>query len=87
MVATRVLPSPVFISAMSPSCSTTAPMIWTSKGRIPTERFAASRTAAKASNESSSSDSPFSRRCRNSTVLPASSSSERASKSGSSEVT
>ena len=86
-MATSVFPSPVFISAMSPSWSTIAPITWTSNGRMPTDRFAASRTAANASKESSSSDSPFSSRCLNSTVFPASSSSERASKSGSSEVT
>ena len=34
-VATRVLPSPVFISAMLPRCSAAPPMTWTSKGRMP----------------------------------------------------
>ena len=38
IVATRVLPSPVFISAMSPSCSTMPPMTCTSKGRMPKAR-------------------------------------------------
>ncbi len=86
-MATSVFPSPVFISAMSPSWSTIAPITWTSKWRIPTERFAASRTAAKASNVSSSSDSPFSSRWRNSAVFAASSASESLSKSGSSDAT
>ena len=34
-MATSVFPSPVFISAMSPSWSTIAPITWTSKWRIP----------------------------------------------------
>ena len=48
MVATRVLPSPVFISAIMPWWRTIPPINWTSKGRISTDRFAASRTTAKA---------------------------------------
>ena len=35
MVATRVLPSPVFISAILPWCKTMPPINWTSKGRMP----------------------------------------------------
>ena len=63
-----------------------APMSWTSNGRRPSVRFAASRTAANASKTSSSSSSPFSSRSLNSAVLPYNSSSESASKSGSSDV-
>src|SRR4026209_1711032 len=44
MVATSVFPSPVFISAMSPSWSTIAPMSWTSNGRSPRARFPGART-------------------------------------------
>ena len=54
MVATRVLPSPVFISAILPWCSTMPPMTWTSKGRIPRTRTEASRAVAKASGNRSS---------------------------------
>ena len=35
MVATSVLPSPVFISAILPWWSTMPPISWTSKGRMP----------------------------------------------------
>ena len=37
-VAVSVLPSPVFISAIAPPCSTMPPIIWTSKWRIPIVR-------------------------------------------------
>src|SRR3954468_4905988 len=83
-VATKVLPSPVFISAMSPSWRTMPPISCTSKRRTPIVRLKASRTAAKLSKRSSSSDSPFAKRSRNSTVFAASSASLSFSKSGSS---
>ena len=50
-MATSVLPSPVFISAMMPSLSTMPPTSCTSKWRRPIERLAASRQAAKASGQ------------------------------------
>ena len=59
MVAARVLPSPVFISAMLPRCRAAPPISCTSKWRMPSVRLAASRTAANASGSRSSSDSPF----------------------------
>ena len=58
-MATRVLPSPVFISAILPSWSTLPPMSWTSKWRIPRVRRLASRVSAKASGSSSSRVRPF----------------------------
>src|SRR5215212_11482833 len=69
MVAASVLPSPVFISAILPSCSTMPPMIWTSKGRIPSVRLETSLTTAKASGKSSSMVSPPASLSRNSPVL------------------
>ncbi len=60
MVATRVLPSPVFISAMLPRCSAAPPITWTSKCRLSSTRRLASRTVANASGSSDSSVSPFS---------------------------
>ena len=54
---------------MSPSCRTMPPIIWTSNRRCPDSRLRASRTAANASKRTSSSDSPFSRRCLNSAGL------------------
>src|SRR5713226_4793132 len=87
MVATRVFPSPVFISAMAPLCRIVAPITWTSKWRCPIARFAASRTAAYASGSRASSSSPLSSRWRNSAVLAANSSSDRASISGSKSLT
>ena len=77
------MPSPVFISAMLPWCSATAPITWTSKCRCPIVRLAASRTLANASGSRSSRVSPASSRSRNSAVLPASSASDRSSTSGS----
>src|SRR3954454_17885852 len=74
-VLTRVLPSPVFISATQPKCSAAPPMSWTSKCRWPMTRLPASRVAANASMRRSSTDSPRSIRSRNSTVLCFSSSS------------
>src|SRR3954469_9930159 len=53
-VETRVLPSPVFISATQPKCRAAPPMIWTSKCRWPSVRTPASRTAANASGRMSS---------------------------------
>ncbi len=58
-MATRVLPSPVFISAILPSWSTLPPMSCTSKWRMPSVRMLASRTSAKASGRTSSSLRPF----------------------------
>src|SRR5512132_504671 len=87
MVATRVLPSPVFISAMLPSCRTMAPITWTSKCRWPIERRAASRTEANASGSRSSRLSPASRRRRNSSVFARSCSSVSSSSSGSNVLT
>ena len=48
-MATRVLPSPVFISAMAPLWSTAPPMSCTSKCRMLSTRRPASRTTANAS--------------------------------------
>ena len=58
-VATSVLPSPVFISAILPPWSTAPPMSCTSKWRMPSARTLASRTAAKTSGSSSSRGRPF----------------------------
>ena len=80
---TRVLPSPVFISAIQPKCSAMPPIIWTSKWRWPSTRQADSRTTANASTNRSSRFSPCSRRSLNSTVLCASASSLNACISGS----
>ena len=60
MVATSVLPSPVFISAMLPMWSAAPPITWTSKCRLSRTRRLASRTVANASGSSDSSVSPFS---------------------------
>src|SRR6266545_4320016 len=87
MVATRVFPSPVFISAMLPSCRTIAPITWTSKCRWPIVRRAASRTEANASGSRSSRLSPASSRRRNSSVFARSCSSESSSSSGSNVLT
>ena len=62
-MATSVLPSPVFISAIMPRLSTMPPMSCTSKWRMPSARTAASRTTANASGSRSSSDSPLPTRC------------------------
>src|SRR5688572_9549284 len=66
-----------------PAWRAAAPMIWTSKGRWPRTRLAASRTVANASTWMSSSVAPLARRSRNSTVFLARASSSRASNSGS----
>src|ERR687893_500393 len=87
MVAASVLPSPVFISEILPSCNAMPPITWTSKGRIPRVRRDASRTTAKASGRMPSSVSPSARRPRNSSVFARSSSSESFSISGSRAVT
>ena len=52
--ATRVLPSPVRISAILPWWRTAPPMSWTSKWRMPSVRFIASRAIAKTSGRTSS---------------------------------
>src|SRR3569623_3140022 len=75
-VATSVLPSPVFISAMPRLLSTMPPISCTSKCRIFMVRDAASRTAAKASGRISWSVSPFASRSRKRAVCPLSSSVE-----------
>src|SRR5213083_2045158 len=77
-VATSVLPSPVAISAILPSWRTMPPISWTSKGRMPTVRRAASRATANASGSSASTDSPASRRFLNSSVFARSSASPSA---------
>src|SRR6266850_1642181 len=69
-VATRVLPSPVAISAILPSWSTMPPMSCTSKCRMPSERRPASRHTANASGSTSSTSAPSARRLRSSSVLP-----------------
>jgi hypothetical protein len=53
-VATSVLPSPVYISAIAPRCRITPPTSCTSKWRMPSVRTLASRTRAKASGSTSS---------------------------------
>src|SRR5215210_7016193 len=87
MVAASVLPSPVFISAIFPSCKTMPPMICSSKGRIPSVRRETSRTAAKASGSRSSMVSPFASLSRNSSVFSRNCASESFSMSGSSAET
>jgi hypothetical protein len=59
-VATSVLPSPVFISAIIPLCRAMPPMSWTSKWRMPRERTDASRVRAKQSGMMRSSTADFS---------------------------
>ena len=76
-MATKVLPSPVRISATLPSCKTTPPMSCTSKCRIPIARTPPSRTTAKASGSSASNDSPCWKRSLNSWVFARSASSSR----------
>src|SRR5947209_5555096 len=83
-VATSVLPSPVAISAILPSWRTMPPISWTSKGRMPTVRRAASRATANASGSSASTDPPASRRFLNSSVFARSSASPSAWTDGSS---
>src|SRR6267143_1554126 len=82
-VATSVLPSPVAISAIFPSCRTMPPMSCTSKCRMPTERRAASRQTAKASGSTSSISAPSASRLRSSSVLPRRAASSRACTAGS----
>src|SRR5918998_252782 len=87
MVAASVLPSPVFISAILPSCRAMPPMIWTSKGRIPNVRLEVSRTTANASGRMSSRVSPRPSLSRNSSVFTLRAPSESFSISGSSAET
>src|SRR5436309_4236269 len=82
-VATRVLPSPVAISAIVPSCSTMPPISWTSKCRMLSARHAASRHTANASGSTSSSSAPSASRLRSSSVLPRRAASSRACVAGS----
>ena len=86
-VATRVLPSPVRISAMRPSWSTSPPMSCTSKWRISSARRPASRTAANASGIRASNGSPAARRPRRASVTAASAASSRPRMSDSSSLT
>ena len=89
-MAASVLPSPVAISAMLPSCKAIAPAIWTSYGTIshvtgipttshvfPTSAMHAALTNANASGNSLSTVSPFRRRSLNSSVLALKSDSEK----------
>src|SRR3989441_1032228 len=85
-VATSVLPSPVAISAILPSCNTMPPMSCTSKWRMPRWRRAASRHTAKASTRTSSTSSPSATRLRSSSVLVASPASSSRCISGSSAL-
>ncbi|MNV75208.1 hypothetical protein D3C71_1684850 [compost metagenome] len=82
-VPTSVLPSPVFISEIRPSCRAIPPINCTSKCRIPSVRLEASRTVANASGRISSRVSPFSIRARNSAVLACNCSSDSFTNSGS----
>src|SRR5919204_1418607 len=85
-VATRVLPSPVAISAIVPLCSTMPPMSWTSKCRMLSVRRAASRHTANASGSTSSISPPSARPLRSSSVLPRRAASSRAWMAGSSAL-
>ena len=85
-VATSVLPSPVFISAILPLCSTMPPSICTSKWRMRSVRLEASRTTANASGSSSSSVAPSACRFFNSSVFARSASSDSFSSAGSSAL-
>src|SRR5688572_11834956 len=85
-VATSVSPSPVFISAILPLCSTMPPSICTSKWRMCNVRLEASRTTAKASGSSASSAAPSACRFFNSLVLARSASSDSFSSAGSSAL-
>src|SRR5918995_4905526 len=87
IVAASVLPSPVFISAIFPSCNTMPPMICSSKGRIPRVRRETSRTTAKASGSRSSMVSSPASLSRNSSVFSRNCASESFSMSGSSAET
>src|SRR5438445_499461 len=85
-VATSVLPSPVAISAILPSCRTIPPMSCTSKWRMPSERRAASRQTANASGSTSSISAPPARRLRSSSVRERRAASSRACTVGSSTL-
>src|SRR6266446_6006896 len=85
-VATSVLPSPVAISAILPSCRTIPPMSCTSKWRMPSERRAASRQTANASGSTSSISAPPARRLRSSSVRERRAASSRACTGGSSTL-
>src|SRR5918999_1251380 len=87
MVAASVLPSPVFISAILPSCSATPPRPCTSKGRISRVRLEVSRTTANASGRMSSRVSPRPSLSRNSSVFALRAPSESFSIFGSSAET
>src|SRR5215211_5514100 len=82
-VEVRVLPSPVFISAMWPLWRATPPTSCTSKWRLPRVRTLASRTAANASGSRSSRVWPSARRLRKTSVSWRSSASERCCIAGS----
>ena len=74
-VATNVLPSPVFISAILPWCKTIPPSNCTLKCFIPSTLLEASLQTANASGNKLSKDSPFCILSLNSTVLACNSSS------------
>src|SRR5262249_48463528 len=82
-----VLPSPVRISAILPSCSAMPPTSCTSKWRMPSTRLLASRTTANASGSTSFSAAPPATFCLSSGVFAASSASESACIAGSSALT
>src|SRR5262245_6380938 len=81
-----VLPSPVFISEMRPSCRIIPPINCTSKCRCPSVRLAASRQVANASTRMSSRLVPAATCCLNASVRARSSSSESFSRSFSSAL-
>src|ERR671915_322218 len=87
MVAASVFPSPVFISAILPSCSAIPPRTCTSKGRMPRVRMDVSRTAANASGRMSARVSPWPSLSRNSSVFARMAASESPFISGSSAET
>ena len=82
-MATSVLPSPVFISAMLPWCKKMPPISCTSKARRPKARLAPSRQFANASGRIASNVSPFATRALNSPVFSINCASLNASNSGS----
>src|SRR5688500_17580851 len=79
-VATSVLPSPVRISAILPWCNAMPPTICTSKWRMPSVRFEASRTTANASGSTDSSGAPLATFCLSSGVFACRAASLRASR-------
>jgi molybdate transport system ATP-binding protein len=82
-VAVSVFPSPVFISAICPSCRAIAPISCTSKWRMLIWRLPVSRTTAKHSGSSVSRDSLSRARSRSTSNRARNSASESCSSSGS----